>query len=126
MIFEGFAQHRVEVDAGVLLRVRTAGQGPPVVLLHGHPRTHTTWYRVAPALVAAGHSVICPDLRGYGQSVGPEPDAAHERYCDRVMAQDVATLMSNLGHSQFGVVGHDRGSYVAYRLPWTTRTASRH
>lgn len=86
-----------------------------MVLLHGHPRTHTTWYRVAPALAQAGFAVVCPDLRGYGRSSKPEPDEKHEVYCDRAMAADVVALMHRLGHRRFAVVGHDRGSYVAYR-----------
>ena len=85
------------------------------MLLHGHPRTHTTWHAVAPRLAAAGYTVICPDLRGYGQSSKPEPDLEHLTYCDRAMAADIATLASRLGHDRFAVVGHDRGSYVAYR-----------
>ena len=113
--FDGFSLERVELDNEVSLRVRHRGHGPAVVLLHGHPRTHTTWYRVAPALVEAGFTVVCPDLRGYGQSRGPQPDADHVGYCDREMARDVAALMSRLGHDTFSVVGHDRGSYVAYR-----------
>ena len=60
-------------------------------------------------------SVVCPDLRGYGQSSTPEPDAEHHVYSDRAMAGDIASLMQQLGHERFSVVGHDRGSYVAYR-----------
>ncbi|WP_097677329.1 alpha/beta fold hydrolase [Nigerium massiliense] len=115
MIFEGFARARVAVDDDVTLRVRYAGEGPAVVLLHGHPRTHTTWHAVAPVLVRAGLAVVCPDLRGYGQSSTPSPDPEHHAYCDRAMADDIARLMSQLGHERFAVVGHDRGSYVAYR-----------
>ncbi|OAP24015.1 Fluoroacetate dehalogenase [Amycolatopsis sp. M39] len=85
------------------------------MLLHGHPRTHTTWYRVAPALARAGFAVVCPDLRGYGRSAKPDPDEEHEVYCDRAMAADTVALMRGLGHRRFAVVGHDRGSYVAYR-----------
>ena len=48
----------------------TADRGRRVVLLHGHPRTHTTWHRVAPRLVDAGFRVVCPDLPGYGESRG--------------------------------------------------------
>jgi haloacetate dehalogenase len=113
--FEGFDLHRVEVADGVVLRVRSGGEGPPVVLLHGHPRTHTTWHRVAPQLVAAGHTVVCPDLRGYGESTKPPTTADHSTYSKRAMAQDVADLMRRLGHASFAVVGHDRGSYVAMR-----------
>ena len=87
-----------------------------MLLLHGHPRTHTTWYRVAPLLVAAGHSVVCPDLRGYGRSSTPPTTADHAPYSKRAMAGDMLALMRRLGHERFAVAGHDRGSYVALRL----------
>lgn len=115
-MFEGFDVARVDVGGGVQLRVRSGGSGPPVVLLHGHPRTHTTWHRVAPLLVAAGQTVVCPDLRGYGQSSKPATAADHSPYSKRAMAGDVLGLMRRLGHERFAVVGHDRGSYVAARL----------
>jgi len=115
MIFDGFTLRTLTVAEGVELRVRTGGSGPAVVLLHGHPRTHTTWHAVAPRLLAAGFTVVCPDLRGYGRSSGPEPDERAENYSDRAMAQDIMQLMTALGHERFAVVGHDRGSYVAYR-----------
>jgi haloacetate dehalogenase len=114
--FAGFDERRVAVTEDVTLRVRTGGSGPPLVLLHGHPRTHTTWYRVAPRLAAAGHTVVCPDLRGYGRSTAPPPRADHAQQSKRAMAGDVVTLMRELGHERFAVVGHDRGSYVALRL----------
>ena len=113
--FEGFDEQRVDVGGGVVLRTRSGGEGPPVVLLHGHPRTHTTWHRVAPLLVAAGHTVVCPDLRGYGESTKPPTTADHAPYSKRAMAGDVVRLMRRLGHASFAVVGHDRGSYVAMR-----------
>lgn len=113
--FEGFQESRVDVGDGVVLRVRTGGTGPPVVLLHGHPRTHTTWHRVAPLLVAAGRTVVCPDLRGYGRSSKPASTPDHAPYSKRAMAGDVVALMRALGHERFAVVGHDRGSYVALR-----------
>lgn len=116
VFFEGFEQTRVDVGGGVQLRVRHGGSGPPVVLLHGHPRTHTTWHLVAPLLVAAGHTVVCPDLRGYGRSSKPDTTADHSPYSKRAMAGDVLALMRRLGHERFAVVGHDRGSYVAMRL----------
>ena len=115
-MFPGFELRRVSVDAEIDLRVRVGGDGPAIVLLHGHPRTHTTWHAVAPRLAAAGYSVICPDLRGYGQSSKPEPDPDHGTYCDRAMARDIAALATSLGHDRIAVVGHDRGSYVAYRM----------
>jgi haloacetate dehalogenase len=85
------------------------------VLLHGHPRTHATWHRVA-ALLAPSHTVVCPDLRGYGRSTMPPTLADHSQSSKRAMARDVVELMRRLGHERFGVVGHDRGSAVAYRL----------
>jgi len=113
-VFEGFALEHVEVGP-VRLRVRHGGEGPPVVLLHGHPRTHTTWHAVAP-LLAQGHTVVCPDLRGYGRSSKPPTDDGHTPYSKSAMAQDVADLMAALGHERFAVVGHDRGAQVAFRL----------
>jgi len=89
--------------------VRHGGSGPAVLLLHGHPRTHATWHRVAPRL-AAHHTVVCPDLRGYGESSKVPP------YTKRAMAADMLALMHALGHERFAVVGHDRGAYVASRL----------
>ena len=115
-MFDSFTLTYAEVADDVTLRVRTGGTGPPVVLLHGHPRTHTTWHRVAPLLVDAGYTVVCPDLRGYGQSSKPPTTADHSPYSKRAMAGDVLSLMRNLGHERFAVVGHDRGSYVAMRL----------
>lgn len=115
-MFEDFELQHLTVADGVRLRLRTGGHGPPVVLLHGHPRTHTTWHRVAPLLVAAGLSVVCPDLRGYGGSSAPAPLPDHSQASKRAMAADVVALMDHLGHDRFAVVGHDRGSYVAFRL----------
>jgi len=96
------------------LRVRHGGSGPPVLLLHGHPRTHTTWHRAAP-LLAQDHTVVCPDLRGYGESSKPPTTPDHEPYSKRAMARDCVRLMRTLGHERFAVVGHDRGAYVALR-----------
>lgn len=115
-MFEGFEVRTAQVAEGVRLRFRVGGAGPAAVLLHGHPRTHMTWHAVAPQLVAAGLQVVCPDLRGYGQSTAPPPAADHRQASKRAMASDVVTLMNLLGHERFNVVGHDRGSYVAYRL----------
>jgi haloacetate dehalogenase len=106
----------VDVTDDVRLRVRIGGHGPAVVLLHGHPRTHTTWYRVAPQIAAAGFTVVCPDLRGYGRSTATRPEPDHAQASKRAMAGDVVALMDHLGISRFAVVGHDRGSYVAFRL----------
>ncbi len=114
-MFDSFTLRWVDVAEDVRLRVRVGGAGPPVVLLHGHPRTHTTWHQVAPLLVYAGHTVVCPDLRGYGRSSAPSPQPDHAQASKRAMAGDVVALMHALGHETFAIVGHDRGSYVAYR-----------
>jgi haloacetate dehalogenase len=74
-----------------------------------------TWHRVAP-LLAGTHTVVCPDLRGYGESSKPPTAADHAPYSKRAMAGDCLALMGGLGHDRFAVVGHDRGSYVAFRL----------
>jgi haloacetate dehalogenase len=113
-VFEGFSLERVDVGEAVL-RVRHGGSGPPVLLLHGHPRTHATWHRVAP-LLASSHTVVCPDLRGYGESSKPPTDAGHTPYAKRAMAADCLALMAALGHDHFAVAGHDRGAYVALRI----------
>jgi haloacetate dehalogenase len=114
-VFEGFVEERLDVG-DVVLQVRHGGDGSPVLLLHGHPRTSATWHRVAPILVAAGHTVVCPDLRGYGQSSKPPTTPDHAPYAKRAMAEDCLALMRRLGHDRFTVAGHDRGSYVALRL----------
>lgn len=94
---------------GARLRYRWGGSGPVVLLLHGHPRTHTTWWRVAPLLVDAGFTVVCPDLPGYGESrIGS--------YSKTAMAGAVAALMEERFSGAYCAVGHDRGSYVAHRL----------
>jgi haloacetate dehalogenase len=113
-MFEGFTLERIDVGEAEL-RVRHGGSGPPVLLLHGHPRTHATWHRVAP-LLAAEFTVVCPDLRGYGESSKPPTTEDHEPYSKRAMARDCVALMRRLGHDRFGVAGHDRGCYVAQRL----------
>jgi len=112
-MFDGFRLDQVDVGE-VTLRVRYGGEGRPVALLHGHPRTHTTWHRVAP-LLSGSFFVACPDLRGYGQSTLPPDAPEHAQSSKRAMAGDVVALMRQLGHDRFSVVGHDRGSLVAFR-----------
>ncbi|WP_194819268.1 alpha/beta fold hydrolase [Nocardia sp. XZ_19_385] len=113
-MFDTFTLEQVTVGE-VTLRIRHGGRGSPLLLLHGHPRTHTTWHRVAP-LLARHHTVICPDLRGYGESTVVPTTPDHAPYSKRAMAADMLALMRHLGHEQFAVAGHDRGSYVAFRL----------
>lgn len=88
---------------------------PPLLLLHGFPQTHAIWHAVAPRL-AARYRVVCPDLRGYGDSSKPAGLPDHANYAKRAMAADVIGVMRALGHACFAVVGHDRGGRVAHRL----------
>ncbi|GAA1604217.1 MULTISPECIES: alpha/beta fold hydrolase [Kribbella] len=109
MKIEGFEYTRVRGAGDVELNVAVGGSGTPVVLLHGFPQTHVMWRHVARDL-AADHTVICPDLRGYGAS-----DKPADGYSKREMAADVVAVAAALGHSRFGLVGHDRGALVAFR-----------
>jgi haloacetate dehalogenase len=114
-VFEGFVEEMVA--AGDLeLFVRHGGSGPAVLLLHGHPRTSSTWHRVAPKLVGQGLTVVCADLPGYGRSGKPTPSPDHEPHSKRAGARQLLAAMRALGHERFSVVGHDRGSYYALRL----------
>jgi haloacetate dehalogenase len=113
-LLSGFAPHRLQ-HGGVHLQVRTAGSGPPLLLLHGHPQTQAMWHVVAPAL-AARHSVVLMDLRGYGDSDRPPSTPDHATYSKRVMAADALAVMQQLGHTRFDVLAHDRGARVAHRL----------
>ncbi|MFE2407352.1 alpha/beta fold hydrolase [Kitasatospora sp. NPDC059408] len=110
----GFEHHRVEVAEDVRLFAAVGGSGTPVVLLHGFPQTHLMWRHVA-ADLAAGHTVICPDLRGYGASDKPAETPDGSTYAKRTMAADVVALARALGHERFALVGHDRGALVAFR-----------
>ena len=108
-----FTQRRVTVAEGVTLNVAVGGTGRPIVLLHGFPQTHLMWRHVA-ADLAADHTVICPDLRGYGDSDKPA-DIDGQVYSKRTMAADVVALAHVLGHDRFALAGHDRGALVAVR-----------
>ncbi|MFI8296372.1 alpha/beta fold hydrolase [Streptomyces sp. JHA19] len=112
-VIPGFDQHRVPVADGVALHAAVGGSGPAVVLLHGFPQTHLMWRHVA-ADLAADHTVICPDLRGYGASDRPA-DTDGSVYAKRTMAADVVELARRLGHDRFALAGHDRGALVAFR-----------
>ena len=114
-MFEGFIDEMVDLG-DVQLRVRFAGEGPPLLLIHGHPRTSATWHRVAPQLIAAGFTVVCPDMRGYGHSSKPIIRDDHRQQAKRAVANDLAELMSQFDLDQFAVVGHDRGGHVGFRL----------
>jgi haloacetate dehalogenase len=109
MQITGFDYQRVPVADDVALNVAIGGKGAPIVLLHGFPQTHLMWRHVA-ADLAADHTVICPDLRGYGDS-----DKPTGTYSKRVMAADIVAVARALGHDRFALAGHDRGALVAIR-----------
>ena len=113
-MFEGFEQRTVTTNE-VTINLVQGGSGPAVLLLHGYPQTHVIWHRVAPIL-AERFTVICPDLRGYGDSSKPPGDPDHVAYSKRVMAQDQVEVMQSLGFDRFALVGHDRGGRVAHRM----------
>ncbi len=111
-----FVPRQIPVNGTIIhfLARENAGK-PTLVLLHGYPQTHVIWHRVAP-LLADNFSLVIPDLRGYGDSGKPRsvPRAANQS--KRAMAQDIADLMTVLGHETFYVAGHDRGARVVHRL----------
>ena len=116
--FRGFSAvtlpvNHVSIHARVFRHARAAA--PAILLLHGFPQTHFTWHRVVDVL-CRDHSVVCADLRGYGDSEKPASAAPHETYSKRSMAQDMVELMRVLGFDCFHLVGHDRGGRAAHRL----------
>lgn len=115
-LFPGFESQYIATEEGsIFARIGGPKSGKPLVLLHGFPQTHVMWHRIAPAL-AKTHRVIAMDLRGYGWSSVPRSDESHTVYSKREMAKDVIRVAEALGHTQFALVGHDRGARVAYRL----------
>ena len=115
-MFKGFICEMIKGD-GASLFVRRAGprNAPSIVLLHGYPQTSAMWHGVAPIL-ARSYQVVCPDLRGYGQSDKPASDSLHQPYSKRAMANDIIAVMRRLGHKRFLVGAHDRGARVAHRM----------
>ena len=117
-MFPNFTTQRIQLP-DLILHTRIGGSGPPLLLLHGYPQTHVMWHKVAPTL-AQHFTLICPDLRGYGDSDAPAPtleqDPHHLTYAKRTVAQDLISLMSQLGFDTFMAAGHDRGGRVLHRL----------
>lgn len=114
-LFPHFEGHFVAVDGGVHIHALTGGEGPPLLLLHGHPQTSAIWHKVAPEL-SKHFSLVIADLRGYGDSSKPNGGARSIDYSKRVMAQDMVQVMRHFGHERFRVMAHDRGARVAHRL----------
>jgi haloacetate dehalogenase len=112
--FPGFTAETVKTS-GAEIYVLKGGSGPPVLLLHGAPQTHISWRKVAPEL-AKTHTVIVPDLRGYGDSSKPSDGEKHANYSKRAMALDQVEVMRHYGYDRFPVIGHDRGGRVGHRL----------
>jgi len=113
-LFPGFEKRKIKTSGAAITPV-IGGDGPPVLLLHGYPQSHVMWHKVAPSL-ARDYTVICADLRGYGDSSKPRGLPGHANYSKRAMALDMAEAMESLGFLGFHVVGHDRGGRVAHRL----------
>jgi haloacetate dehalogenase len=113
-LFPDFASARIKTS-GAEIFARVAGDGPPLLLLHGYPQTHAMWHRVAPVL-ARDFTVVLTDLRGYGDSSRPSSGHHSQNYAKRAMAQDQVEVMEALGFKQFMVAGHDRGARVAHRM----------
>jgi len=113
-MLNGFLPHTVHRD-GVALHTRIGGEGPPLLLLHGHPQSMAMWHRVAPTL-ARHFTLVLMDLRGYGDAARPASDAGHLAHSKREMALDAMAAMVHHGFERFDVLAHDRGARVAHRL----------
>jgi haloacetate dehalogenase len=114
-MFEGFTRTEI-ATSGARIHLRHGGKGPPLLLLHGNPLSHVSWHKTARTLAERFHVVAC-DLRGYGDSVGPEDGGPnHVNYSFRAMAQDQVEVMERLGYREFFVAGHDRGARTTHRM----------
>src|SRR5512141_2245227 len=98
-LFPGFDAHRVRTS-GAEIHCVVGGSGPPLLLLHGYPQTHAMWHKVAPGL-AEQFTIVCSDLRGYGDSSKPDGGADHANYSKRAMAADQVEVMRALGFARF-------------------------
>jgi haloacetate dehalogenase len=106
---------KLRIDTGeAVISVSRGGTGPGVLLLHGFPQTQLMWRGIAPRL-AQRFTVVCADLRGYGDSSTPPSSADHAPYSKRAMARDMISVMARLGFERFCIAGHDRGGRVGYR-----------
>lgn len=113
-VFEGFRTFDINVN-DVTLHGHVGGQGPAILLVHGHPRTHATWHMVA-AELAGDFTVVCADTRGYGRSSKPALRTDHIQMSKRQIASDLVHLMAEMGNESWIQVGHDRGAYASFRL----------
>ena len=114
-MFERFTRMEI-ATSGARIHLRHGGDGPPLLLLHGNPLTHVSWHKIANRLAERFH-VVAADLRGYGDSVGPEGGGEnHINYSFRAMAQDQVEVMARLGYREFFAAGHDRGARTIHRM----------
>jgi haloacetate dehalogenase len=113
-MFENFTRREIQTSGARIVTVY-GGNGPPLLLMHGNPFTHASWHKFAPRL-AQDFTVVCTDLRGYGDSEKPPGGDDHSGYSFRAMAQDQVEVMAALGFSRFMAVGHDRGARVLARM----------
>jgi pimeloyl-ACP methyl ester carboxylesterase len=108
---EGIEVAHELIDVGeARLHVAQAGDGPPVVLIHGYPQHWYVWRRFIPAL-ADRYRLICPDIKGFGWS-----DAPPGRYDKETLAEEVARLLDRLGVARAMFVGHDWGAWLGYLI----------
>jgi len=108
-MMHGMQQQTIRAN-GIRVNAWVGGEGDPVLMLHGYPQTGQMWRKIAPQLLNQ-FTVVCPDLRGYGDS-----DKPRDGFDKRSMAKDMKEAMAKLGHERFALVGHDRGARVAHRL----------
>ena len=113
-MFENFTRREIQTSGARIVTVY-GGNGPPLLLMHGNPFTHASWHKFAPKL-AQDFTVVCTDLRGYGDSEKPPGGADHSGYSFRAMAQDQVEVMAALGFDRFMAAGHDRGARVLARM----------
>lgn len=113
-MFEGFTFHKIDID-GIAINCCVGGSGPPVLLLHGFPQNLSMWAQIAPQ-IAERYTVVCTDLRGYGDSGKPQCAPDNSNYSFRAMAADQVGVMTRLGFERFHVIGHDRGGRTAHRM----------
>lgn len=108
----GMEEHRI-FSGDVELAVHVAGEGDPVLMVHGFPDDHEVWNEQIAALVAAGYRVIAPDTRGCGHSSIPaDVSVYHITY----LIKDMIAVLDHFGLEKVSLVGHDWGAMIAWRL----------
>ena len=115
MLFpKDFKEEKIKVN-GIEINCKYGGNRIPLLLLHGYPETHLMWHTIVEKL-SKKYFLICPDLRGYGDSSKPKGDEQHINYSKKTMAKDLLELMSYFGFDKFYLAGHDRGARVTHRM----------